>query len=72
MSGGNDGKVRGWDPKLSWKKAALEFDLSSLAHPGTEKMVSAVFAHGEMLMQETLIVCCPMLMVCACVRVTVS
>jgi hypothetical protein len=46
MSGGNDGKVRAWDPKLSWKNAVLEFDLSLLAHPGTEKMVSAVFENG--------------------------
>jgi len=40
MSGGRDGKVRGWDPKLSWANPVLEFDLSLLAQPGTEKKVS--------------------------------
>jgi hypothetical protein len=60
MSGGADGKVRAWDPKLSWKNAVLEFDLSRFAQPGTQKMVSALFLHGEMRM------------VCACWRMGVA
>ena len=40
VSGGRDGKVRAWDPKLSWKEPVMEFDLGSIVPHGTEHRVA--------------------------------
>ncbi len=39
VSGGRDGKVRFWDPKLSWTQPVMEFDIAALAADGTQHMV---------------------------------
>jgi WD40 repeat protein len=55
FSGGRDGKVKGWDPKISWADPCMEFDLTRIVEDGIENKV-AVRALDYNPLRRTLVV----------------
>ena len=55
LSGGRDGKLKGWDARLSWSEPVFELDLGLLAHDGTEHVVAVRAIDYDPLRRKVLV-----------------